>query len=224
MARVKSAGPPVDGRSTRWAQHRERRRAEFVDAAMRAVEQHGPDVLTEQIAAAAGVPRPKLYRYFDGKADLHRAVAERAVELFDAELEPLWHAGLPPVELVRGVVGRSLDWIGEHANLYRYLQRDVGSTGVYAKGRSALRSQVINVVTAYRDAIGAPAYRTDALAVGLVGLVEATVDQWLADPSGLSGDELTEELVRWIWAILSDLAQRHGVRIDPEQVVIAGSQ
>ena len=213
MARVKSTNPPaVDGRSTRWNQHRQRRRAEFVDAAITAIEQHGPDVLTEQIAATAGVPRPKLYRYFDGKADLQRAVAERAVELFDAEIEPLWQAELPPVELVRGVVTTSLDWITEHANLYRYLQHDIGGTGVYAQGRSALRAQVTSVVDAYQEAVGRPA--TDALAAGLVGMVEAAVDQWLTDPAGMSREELDDELVRWVWAVLSDLARRHGVALD----------
>ncbi|GAA2775389.1 TetR/AcrR family transcriptional regulator [Saccharopolyspora taberi] len=209
MARVKSGGPAaVDGRSTRWTQHRQRRRAEFVDAAIAAVERHGPDVLIEQVAAAAGVPRPKLYRYFDGKADLQRAVAERAIELFDAEIEPLWRAGLAPEELVRGLVTAALDWITGHPHLYRYLQHDIGGTGAYAQGRSALRAQVTSVVNAHPDAAGHPA--AEALAAGLVGMVEAAVDQWLTNPAGMSRAELDDELVRWIWAVLSDLARRHG--------------
>ena len=41
----------------RWAGQRERRRAEFIDAALVVIEQHGPQTSTEQIAAHVGVSR-----------------------------------------------------------------------------------------------------------------------------------------------------------------------
>ena len=68
----------MDGRTRRWAGHREARRLELVDAAVVAIEEHGPEVTTEQIAAEAGVSRPGLYRHFDGKDDLQSAKIGRA--------------------------------------------------------------------------------------------------------------------------------------------------
>src|SRR4051794_33165012 len=74
------AGRP-DGRATRWAGHRERRRIEFVDAALRVIEQEGPDAPVSSITAELGVGRPALYRQFEDRADLDRAVADRAADL-----------------------------------------------------------------------------------------------------------------------------------------------
>ena len=63
-----------DGRTTRWDAHRDQRRAELVQAAVRAIDQHGPDVTIADIAAEAGVSKPVLYRYFTDK-DQPRAAA-----------------------------------------------------------------------------------------------------------------------------------------------------
>lgn len=52
-----SASRPTDGRATRWAVQRERRRDEFVEAALHAIARHGPEVSTEQIADTADLQR-----------------------------------------------------------------------------------------------------------------------------------------------------------------------
>src|SRR6195952_369084 len=63
-----------DGRNTRWDQHRADRRAELVEAAVAAIDEHGPAASIAQIAESAGVSKPVLYRYFEDKDDLYRAV------------------------------------------------------------------------------------------------------------------------------------------------------
>src|SRR5215469_4167626 len=79
-ARPDAHAAPSDGRAARWAGQQERRRREFVDAAMRAIAEHGPDVSTGQIAAEAGVARTRIYKHFVDAADLQGAIAERALE------------------------------------------------------------------------------------------------------------------------------------------------
>ena len=47
----------VDGRSARWARHREQRRAELLDVARHLIHERGPDVTMEDIAAASGTSK-----------------------------------------------------------------------------------------------------------------------------------------------------------------------
>ena len=64
-----------DGRATpAGTSHRETRRAELVEAAVAAIDEHGPSASIAEIAASAGVSKPVLYRYFADKDDLYRAV------------------------------------------------------------------------------------------------------------------------------------------------------
>ncbi len=82
------AGPAVrDGRSTRWDPHRRERRAAIIAAAIEAIEAHGPDALTGQIAEMAGVPRTHVYRHFDGKQALDLAVSRHVANQI-GDLDP----------------------------------------------------------------------------------------------------------------------------------------
>ena len=49
----------------------------MVDATIRAVRRHGATVGMDEIAAEAGTSKTVIYRYFDDKAGLYRAVADR---------------------------------------------------------------------------------------------------------------------------------------------------
>jgi len=69
--------PLPDGRSTRWEDHRTARRAELVEATLRAIRQHGASVGMDEIAAQAGTSKTVIYRHFEDKAGLYLAVAER---------------------------------------------------------------------------------------------------------------------------------------------------
>ena len=71
-----AAAHPTDGRSVHWAAHRSSRREELVVAAAGAIPLHGPDVHLGEIATAAGVSKPVLYRYFSDKDDLLAATTQ----------------------------------------------------------------------------------------------------------------------------------------------------
>ena len=74
-------GQASDARKHRWTSHRDQRRREFVDAALRVLDSDGPELLMDAVAAEAGVSKPVLYRYFSDKAALIDALAERGSEL-----------------------------------------------------------------------------------------------------------------------------------------------
>ncbi|MFI6865937.1 TetR/AcrR family transcriptional regulator [Nocardia sp. NPDC050406] len=79
--RAAAAAPKPDARTERWRAHREQVRADFVDAALRALAEHGSDVSMDDIARAAGCAKPKLYRHFDDKTDLYLAILDRVQDM-----------------------------------------------------------------------------------------------------------------------------------------------
>jgi AcrR family transcriptional regulator len=58
----------------------------IVEAARTAIEEHGPEALTGQIAKRAGLARPNVYRHFSSKDDLDHAIALSAYQELRAEI------------------------------------------------------------------------------------------------------------------------------------------
>lgn len=75
-------GPEVpDGRAPVRRLRRAERREQILDAATRAFARAGyTETGLDDVAAEAGLTRAMLYRHFDSKADLYRAVLDRACE------------------------------------------------------------------------------------------------------------------------------------------------
>lgn len=116
-----------DGRSTRWADHREARRAELVHVARRTVHHAGPDVSMEEIAAAAGTSKSIVYRYFTDKTGLQIAVAQAVVLQIQGALEGVLRVAPTPREGLRAMVAVYLEMIESSPNVYAFVTRD-GST------------------------------------------------------------------------------------------------
>ncbi len=204
--------------STRWAGQRERRRAEFVDAALSAIAEHGPQTSTEQIAAYVGVTRTKLYRHFAGAADLQRAIAQRAAEMLNAELAPLWTPHGSMAQIIEASVGAHVRFLVDHRNLYRYLARcslgeDSAAPDAITDIRLTIGTQLGALFAVYLDAFGVV---TDPqpLAFAIVGLVESTTGRWLDQPGSTEQDRLVADLVRWIWLLVDDTLRAGGVYVD----------
>ncbi|QKW06098.1 TetR/AcrR family transcriptional regulator [Streptomyces sp. NA04227] len=223
MGASTNGGRAPDGRATRWAGQRERRRAEFVDAAIEAVALHGPEVSTEQIAEQAGVARTRLYKHFSDAADLNRALVERVTEMIAAELEPVLYSGSTPRDGVEAAVRTHLQWLTRHSNLYRYLLRQTadspsGAGQAVHDVKSAMATMLAGLFRDYTAAfeLDMPAQWVDVLAFGIVGLIEAATSRWMADPSQITEDELAQRLSRWVWLTLDDALRAEGIELDPD--------
>jgi len=214
---------PPDGRAARWAGQRDRRRREFVEAGLRAIARHGPEVSTEQIADEAGVARTRLYRHFDGAADLQHAIAVRVAELITAEFAPLWNPSGTPMELIRTAIGAHTRWMAEHGSLYRYLTRHAmdGAPDVFADGKTAIARQLTVVFEHYLGLFGVDTRVCEAVAFGLVGLVESSTSRWLESPRGVERAELATLLARWVWRIVDDTLRAGGLELDPHTELAA---
>jgi AcrR family transcriptional regulator len=209
----------VDGRAARWTGQQQRRRAEFVEAALVAIRKHGADVSTEQIAGEAGVARTRLYRHFAGAHDLNQAIAARAEAMILDALAPVWDTTVSPSEIIRTAVSAHLGWLTENHELYRYLMRhSVASTtgdNVVNDVKRLISQMLIRLLDEYVETLGLDVRVVQPLSYGLVGFVDAAASQWASDPNGLTHDEMVDLLSGWIWSVLDGLLRDVGLEIDP---------
>jgi AcrR family transcriptional regulator len=210
-----ATGAP-DGRAARWSGQRDKRRAEFVDAALAAITEHGPAVSTEQIASHAGVTRTKLYRHFDNADDLHYAVTLRISELIVAEVAPaLRRPADTPNQIIRSVVAPFVVWLSENVNLYEYGVRHHAEN--VTDLRAAIGTLLSALLDAYRETLRFHSDVLDLLAFSVVGLVESASVRWVHEPGRLSRDDLIEFLADATWALIDQQLRGAGVVLDPTE-------
>ncbi|HJQ42931.1 MAG TPA: TetR/AcrR family transcriptional regulator [Jatrophihabitantaceae bacterium] len=215
-----------DGRSTRWDPHRRERRLTIIVAAIAAIEEHGPDALTGQIAEKAGVPRTHVYRHFDGKQSLDRAVS-RHVALQIAEQI---RAGLATqgsaYDVIRAAIGQHLGWMEQHPNLYRFLAAhayNVGATGSPSvdDAKAAFATELTALLADYLRRFGLDTTPAERVIVGVVGMVDATAAWWL-EHRDVTRDELTTALTQQVWLIIDATVRELGLELDPSAPLPTG--
>jgi AcrR family transcriptional regulator len=210
-----------DGRRDRWREHRAARRAEFVDATVRALGRHGADVGMDEIAAEAGVSKPVLYRYFSDKADMHAAVGEWATDLLMQRLLPALSEPGSITERIRRIVDTYFGMIEEFPDLYRFVvwqtfvDRRVDSDPVSAE-KTQIANSVSRLLGSYIRAFGLDSGGVEPWSHGLVGMVQAAGDWWLERPS-MSRVDLTAYVAELIWHALDGVLRSGGVVVDPDE-------
>jgi AcrR family transcriptional regulator len=190
----------VDGRSARWDAHRQARRAELVQAAIRAVEEHGASVGMDQIAAVAGTSKAVFYRHFADKADLYRAVGQLMANTLADQLAAAIAGQTEPRAMVRAGIDAFLAVLDRNPQVYRFvvsnpvLQRSGADPVADYNGQIAGRlAELIAELPGPEPALRRP------WANAIVGLVKAAGDWWLDHPGELSRTELAESLTRLLW-------------------------
>src|SRR3954451_13784027 len=102
----------------------EERRGLIVEAAGRLFGERGYDATTlDDVAAAAGVTKPILYRHFDSKRDLYLALLRRHRDDLPVFADAIPASGSPE-EVVRAVLDVWLDYVESHLYAWRMLFRD----------------------------------------------------------------------------------------------------
>ena len=214
-----------DGRQARWAGHNESRRRTIIDAAIAAIEEGEPgaDVHVQQIAAKAGISRTVVYRHFEDRADLDRAVQQ-------AILDGLWEDLLPAVclegtvpQIVQRVVGTYVSWAVAHPALHLAADHDPDglSDGPLQQGMERIATEVARLVDIAILAFGVTPSKEEAAALdplvfGLVGAVFGAVRRWLTrrDPQ-LSAEMLEKLIARSVWHLIDGHARSFDLVIDP---------
>lgn len=214
-----------DGRATRWAGQRAKRRSEIVAAALDAIKEHGPGVSTEQIAAGAGIARTRLYRHFDDADDLYDAVAQGAAQaIIDRMVTTFASPRGTAHDLITKSVRTYVQWLIDNRSLYRYVVlRTVdavsGRDPLIVDVRAAISAPMRALLAAYLGLFNRDPAIADPIAFGITGLVESATNRWLAHPGSLDLDGLVDNLSGWVWGVLDAALRELGIQMDPESLL-----
>lgn len=202
------AGVKSDGRTTRWDEHRAQRRAELVQAAVRAIDTLGPTASVADIAAEAGVSKPVLYRYFADKAELHAAVGAWFADLVLARVLEAVIAPAPPRERVEAGTAAWFDTLAEHPEVFLLLGREHGSTAL-ADGRTRIATSLTRLLGDVLRDLGGDAGAAEPWAQASVGLAES-VGRWWLERRTMGRAAAVRYLADFAWNGLAGAAAEHG--------------
>ncbi|UVS77182.1 MULTISPECIES: TetR/AcrR family transcriptional regulator [Actinokineospora] len=210
-----------DARRDRWKSHRAARREEFVEAALRALAEHGPDVGMEHVAAEAGVTKPVLYRHFTDKADLFVALGQRGTEILFERLIPAMNREEAPLPRIRKSLDAFFSIIEEYPNLYRLLvRRTFGDrridSDIVAEDKGVIAGALSSLLGDYMRAFKLDSGGAEVWGHGIVGMVQ-NVGEWWLERRTMSRDSVVEYLTQTIWAAIDGTMRAHGVSIDPNK-------
>ncbi|PRY12604.1 TetR/AcrR family transcriptional regulator [Kineococcus rhizosphaerae] len=200
--------PVADGRTTRWAEHRRRRREELVTAALRAITAKGAGVGMDEVAAAAGTSKTVLYRHFTDKEDLYLAVAERVNSRILRELGQASRTAGGPREALAAIIGAYVHLVEADPEVYRFvvqhpfLERPLSSDPVQ-RISATVADETARTITAQLRVGGARDSSADPLAHGLIAMIRTAADRWISSPDRVPADTLVHDLTQLAWGGLA---------------------
>ena len=212
--RVKDPSPKDgDGRSTRWDDHRESRRAELVAAAVTAIDEHGPGASIAEIASSAGVSKPVLYRYFTDKDDLYRAVGQwGASQVIERLVPQLTAKGTIRDRIYRGCQ-EYIDLLDEHPQVFLLLVEHRSSDDPLADGKDQLATTFAKLMGDTLRRLNVDAGGAEPWAHGVIGMGLA-VGEWYLRRDIMSSEATSQYLASFIWHAFSGFAADNGVAFD----------
>jgi AcrR family transcriptional regulator len=177
---------------------------QILQAARTAIEEHGPDALTSQIASCAKLARPNVYRHFASKDDLDRALARSVYHELRGEIAACLDLPGTAFDVIRELTAAQVSWADRHPNLYRFMvsrgyQRKSSQRTV---GRSSLAAEITAAAARYFPRLDDDPDAVEATLVGLIGLRDASVLWWLSRRVGTL-DQFVDRLTVQAWLILN---------------------
>lgn len=212
----------VDGRDARWKAHREERRAQLTEAALRAIRRHGAGVGMDEIAAVAGTSKTVIYRHLGDRLGLYLAVCASVDRLiltdFSAALETSGATLRLPSSDRHDVLVAAIDSyfaLVEHdPEVYRFVTRppqvNVPREADPVTGLSAtIAGRLTEILTADLRTSDQDDGLAPILAHGLVGLVRESADRWMNDPDRAPRPVIVSQLARFAAVGLTGLLDDH---------------
>jgi AcrR family transcriptional regulator len=182
----------------------ERRRL-IVEAAGRLFGERGYDATRlDDIAAAAGVTKPVLYRHFADKTALYTALLERHREDLASFAGVIPESG-PLDQRMRAVLDVWLDYVEAHAYAWKMLFRDTGGGPEVRALRLDVHARARAVLVGLISQLGEtpiPRREIEPLAE-LLSMGMASVVLWWIDDPATPRDAVLDALVRVWYGVLA---------------------
>ena len=169
----------VDGRSTRWVAHREKRRALLLGKARDVLAATGHEVAMDELASAMGTSKSILYRYFDDRGGLREALSQEVRE--DLVAEDLGGWG-PDGDALRRIVEIFLETVDAQPELFLFV--DVG-TGPDTQA-APFENTVLEALGEEYEVLP-PVHRA-----ALIGVLHGVALRWLYSTTERSAQDITE--------------------------------
>ncbi|MDQ1437897.1 MAG: hypothetical protein QOK43_1526 [Acidimicrobiaceae bacterium] len=187
-------------------QQKAQRREELLDALSQAIRTHGAGLSMEEMAAAAGVTKPILYRHFGDRGGLVLALAERFSVRLMADLQQVLSRPTDnPRDTLVGTIDAFIRFLERDPEVYRFLVQRAVSGGDEAAAAALdgflrrIGQEVAVVLGEQLHAAGRDAGGAEPLAHGIVGFVYGAGDWWVERRS-MSRARLVEYLANTLWS------------------------
>ena len=198
----------MDGRTARWANHREERRRDLIRAARRAVHRLGPEAPMEDIAAAAGTSKSVFYRYFGDKAGLQAAMGEVVLARMQNRIAEAARTAQSPYECLRAMVGAYLGMAASSPHVYEFVTRVPSGSQADVEAGAAFGNFFDAVGSMIEDPMRrllSPGRQATIMfwPTAAMGLVRAAGERWLETPENTakpSLDAMAEMIADWLFA------------------------
>jgi len=150
----------------------------------------------DDVAAAAGVTKPMVYRHFASKKALYLALlAKHRDDLpsFVAEAGPAVDAGIARDQLMRGILKVWLTYVRENRHVWLMLFRDSSGGAEIQRERRNLSSRAREVMAGFVTTVAGksiPARQVDATAEVLTSGLAGLALWWIEHPRARKADVL----------------------------------
>lgn len=216
---------PISGRAARWKEHNAERRALIVAAAIRVIESAPPgaELNVQSVAAEAGLVRTVIYRHFDGKPDLFRAVQAHVVAELRDSLDAELRLDRSLQQILNATVARYVAWADKNPLLYATIEREIGD-GKPSEMSGAIdhiAERILAMVRLGADMMemeirGVDYAILETVAYGMIGQIRGTVAHWIrSTPRQPSATDLTAILSRSLWLQMAGQAKDIGIELNP---------
>lgn len=188
------------------AAQRSRRREELLDAAIEAIQTHGPGATMEQLARAGGITKPILYRHFGDRDGLLGAIATR----YSGELMALINEQLqrqaPPREIVSATVDAYVAFLEREPAVYEFLAQQPHARPEHRTPLGplveAMGERVAAVARTHLEADGQDSSAALPWAYGMIGLVHQATHWWIRDRT-MPRAQFVDHITALIWGGVS---------------------
>lgn len=181
---------------------RQQRRAQLLRAAAMAFAEGGYSATSmDEVARSAGITKLIVYRHFESKAELYRAILDQVASRLAEE----WQA-LTTVQHMSGGATRVLLTVArEHPDGFRLLFVHASREPEFAAYRSEFRSLQLAAAASIIDPlIDEPVVRTWATSL-VVDVVEASVLRWLEFGDPARDEEFAERSTDALTALVTSI-------------------